>query len=132
MNPIKSAHPDVKMVSPAVTNGNAPMGTAWLSSFLSECFDCTIDVLAVHWYGEVDYFEPQMEAAIKALGTDRPIWLTEYMCNAPCDASAFVKSSNAYLEASTAIERWAANGVAANAPFVSGNSLSAVGQAYVQ
>lgn len=36
-----------KLVSPAVTNGAAPMGLAWLDSFLAACTGCTIDVIAI-------------------------------------------------------------------------------------
>lgn len=38
-----------KLVSPAITNGAAPMGTAWLDSFLSACSGCTIDVIAIQY-----------------------------------------------------------------------------------
>ena len=49
-----------KLCSPAITNGGAPMGTAWLESFLSECNDCTIDCIAFHIYDSatnVQYFK---------------------------------------------------------------------------
>jgi hypothetical protein len=39
-----------KLVSPAVTNGAAPMGLAWLDSFFAACSGCQIDAVAIHIY----------------------------------------------------------------------------------
>lgn len=50
----------VKLVSPAVTNGAAPMGLTWLDNFMSACSGCTIDAVAIHIYDSatnVDYFK---------------------------------------------------------------------------
>ena len=42
----------VKIGSPAVTNGAAPMGISWLDSFLNLCVNrCRIDFVTYHWYG---------------------------------------------------------------------------------
>jgi hypothetical protein len=50
----------VKLVSPAVTNGAAPMGLTWLDNFFSACSGCTIDAVAIHIYDSatnIDYFK---------------------------------------------------------------------------
>jgi Glycosyl hydrolase catalytic core len=38
----------IRLGSPAVTNGAAPMGLTWLSSFLSACSGCQVDFVAIH------------------------------------------------------------------------------------
>lgn len=39
-----------KLISPAITNGGAPMGVAWMKDFLQACSGCHIDGIAMHWY----------------------------------------------------------------------------------
>jgi hypothetical protein len=39
-----------KLVSPAVTNGAAPLGLDWLDRFFAACKGCTVDVIAIHIY----------------------------------------------------------------------------------
>jgi hypothetical protein len=49
-----------KLVSPAVTNGPAPMGLDWMDRFLRACTDCQIDAIAIHIYDSarnIDYFK---------------------------------------------------------------------------
>ena len=72
-----------KLVSPAITNGGSPMGTAWMDEFLSECSDCTIDCIAFHIYDSatnIDYFKNY----ITEMGTKygKPTWMTE-VCACP-------------------------------------------------
>ena len=67
-----------KLCSPAITNGGAPMGTAWLDEFLVACTDCTIDCIAFHIYDSatnVAYFKNY----ITDIGTryGKPTWMTE-------------------------------------------------------
>ncbi|KAI0785952.1 hypothetical protein C8Q75DRAFT_773556, partial [Abortiporus biennis] len=65
-----------KLISPAITNGGAPSGTAWLSSFLEECSGCQIDGVAAHWYGG---WTDDFEAFIESLKEfNKPIYLTEF------------------------------------------------------
>lgn len=40
----------VKLAAPAVTNGGSPMGLTYLTSFISSCTGCTIDICPIHWY----------------------------------------------------------------------------------
>jgi hypothetical protein len=39
-----------RLAAPAVTNGGAPFGLAWLSSFLESCQGCSVDVIPIHWF----------------------------------------------------------------------------------
>jgi len=65
--------------APAVTNGPAPGGLAWLSKFLNLCTKCKIDFVPIHWYDRatnVAYFKNYMASARTAAG-GREIWITE-------------------------------------------------------
>ena len=73
-----------KLCSPAITNGGAPMGTAWLDAFLAACSGCTIDCIAFHIYDSATnlaYFE----SYIKEIGTKygKPTFMTEVCCPPP-------------------------------------------------
>lgn len=40
-----------KLGAPAVSNSEDPgKGLEWLESFLTQCKDCTIDFIPIHWY----------------------------------------------------------------------------------
>lgn len=67
-----------KLCSPAITNGGAPMGTAWLDDFLSACSGCTIDCIAIHIYDSatnIGYFQNYISDAGTKYG--KPTWVTE-------------------------------------------------------
>lgn len=67
-----------KLVSPAVTNGGAPMGKAWLDAFMQACSQCTIDAVAIHIYdycSNEPYYQSYIEEIAQAYG--KPVWLTE-------------------------------------------------------
>ena len=73
-----------KLCSPAVTNGAAPMGTAWLDSFLAACSGCTVDCIAIHIYDSatnVAYYQSYISGVGKKYG--KPVWVTE-VCVALC------------------------------------------------
>lgn len=58
MNPFSGK---AKLIGPAVTNGAAPMGTAWLDNFIAACNgQCKLDGHAFHIYdsaSNMDYFK---------------------------------------------------------------------------
>ena len=67
-----------KLCSPAITNGGAPMGTAWLDEFMNACSGCTIDLICFHIYdsaSNVAYFQNY----ITDMGTryGKPTMMTE-------------------------------------------------------
>lgn len=74
----------VKLGSPAVTNGQkAGKGLNWLSGFLDACHDdCTIDFIAIHWYGHagdegLQNFKNHIAKA-RETAKGRPVWITEF------------------------------------------------------
>jgi hypothetical protein len=66
-----------KLVGPAITNGGGSMGTAWLTSFISECktLGCTVDAVAFHWYDSASNFAyfKQHVSDVYAAGGNRPL-----------------------------------------------------------
>ena len=42
------------LVGPAITNGGAPLGTAWLDQFMDECnkLGCQVDAISAHIYAD--------------------------------------------------------------------------------
>lgn len=74
-----------KLISPAITNGGPPSGTAWMDDFLQACSGCQVDGIAGHWYGGwTDDFEAFIESLMKY---DKPIYLTEFGFSWDADAS---------------------------------------------
>lgn len=64
----------VKLGSPACTS--APYGISWMQQFLSACDNCTIDFMAVHYYGN---FEGLASHVGQYVGTfNKTVWVTEY------------------------------------------------------
>ena len=67
-----------KLCSPAITNGGAPMGTAWLDAFMAACTQCTIDCVAFHIYDSatnVAYFKNYITEIGQRYG--KPTFMTE-------------------------------------------------------
>ncbi|TFL00569.1 hypothetical protein BDV98DRAFT_104981 [Pterulicium gracile] len=65
------------LISPACTNG--PDGKEWMKNFIDACKGCTIDAIAVHYYGTsaqgmIDHSEDYFNTFGK------PIWITEAAC----------------------------------------------------
>jgi len=118
-----------KLVSPAVTNGGAPMGLTWLSSFMSACADCEVDAIAIHWYdssSNVDYFKSYIQGANKQFG--KPIWLTEFGTTDGND-DAFLKEVLPWLDSQSYVERYAYF-MATDGKLNSGTGLSTAGNTY--
>lgn len=63
MMPLKGL--GASIATPAVTNGGAPMGLAYLESFLSYCSDCRFDVINIHHY--VQRSDCNVDQAVAAL-----------------------------------------------------------------
>jgi hypothetical protein len=118
-----------KLVSPAVTNGGAPMGLAWLSSFMSLCSDCQIDAIAIHWYdssSNIAYFKSHIQNAYAQFG--KPIYLTEFGTIDGND-QAFLAAVLPWLDSQDYVHKYAYF-MASDGKLISGNSLSAAGNAY--
>ncbi|KAM0787307.1 hypothetical protein ACM66B_007082 [Microbotryomycetes sp. NB124-2] len=120
IEPLGKQFKDVKLISPAVTNGvgtpDKPMGIEWLKQFLEQCTDCRIDAVALHWYDQATntaYFFKHFEEAHKVLG--KPLWITEYMgLGSPEQQGDFLKTVVPWLEQQSFVERHAAFGESSN------------------
>ena len=122
-----------KLGSPAITNGGAPMGMTWLSSFLSECSSqsLTVDFIALHWYngGSADDFQTYVKSAHQT--TNLPVWITEFQ--APGDTAqqtAFLEQVLPWLDSQSYVERYSYFMASEGILLTSGSTLSALGQAY--
>jgi len=135
MEPLKAAHPSLKLVSPAVTNGGAPLGIAWLVDFIEACTGCHIDALALHIYdsaSNIAYFQGYLTDAIKnpSFG-GRPIWVTEFMGSGTmAEQATFLGTMVPWMDDQPGIERYAAFGVTTGDSFASGGTLTTLGTAY--
>ena len=127
-----------KLGSPAVCNGGGPVGNGatiglnWLNNFLNTCSDCTIDFLAIHWYGqanEAENFKSHVSDA-KKLANGKPIWITEFKPDGSADDQAnFLKEVLPWLDSSeSGVERYAVFQV--DGVLTSGNSLTSLGDMY--
>ncbi|GAA6039762.1 hypothetical protein JCM8097_004209 [Rhodosporidiobolus ruineniae] len=123
------------LVSPAVTNGGAPMGTAWLQSFQAACPDCWFQVSAValHWYDaawNTGYFTNYLTEAHN-LWPDKKIWLTEFAGSGTSEEQqAFLQTVIPWMEQQDWIERYAGFGDFAGNYVNADGSLTALGQVY--
>ena len=111
------AAPNVKLGAPSVTNGVVNgMGLEYLKKFLAACQDCTIDFIAVHWYGcgdgcsvdqDVALFKKQIEDAIVVAG-DKPLWIPEFQrLGDLAGQTSFLKIVLPWLDAKPQIARYA-------------------------
>ncbi|KAH0586095.1 hypothetical protein H2248_007366 [Termitomyces sp. 'cryptogamus'] len=127
----------IRLGAPAVTNG--PMGRPWISSFLANCTDCTIDFIPCHWYGDgvgnfYDYIW-QMHGQFPQY----PLWVTEFASTSSDDAEVldFLTSSIAYLDSLDWIEGYAwfaffrQDGTSHYNLLDENGQLNALGQAYI-
>lgn len=121
-----------KVGAPAVTNGGAPMGLAFLKSFLIACLDCTIDFVPIHWYGlasNVDYFKSHIKSARDAAG-GRPIWITEFGAAGSIEEQiTFLQEVIPWLDDTDYVERYAYFDV--NTVLTQDYKISALGKTFV-
>jgi hypothetical protein len=128
-----------KIGSPAITNGPAPMGIAWLGQFLDLCGErCRIDYIAYHWYGDaqgLDDLRLHTQGVIELAATYNisKVWLTEFGVSSgtSIDTGKFLKEALDMLDANPSIERYAyfmlTDGI-----LVSANRLNRLGEIYVE
>jgi len=132
------------LISPAVTSGAS--GVPWLQSFFGACSGCSVDILAVHWYGtDPNNFISYLNQMHTTFG--RPIWVTEFACQnfsggAQCSESQvnnFMDTVTAFMDKTDWVQKYFAFGVQHN--MVGVNSLNqlmagngqptALGQKYI-
>lgn len=68
----------------------------WYRDFLGNCTDCRIDAVALHLYYCSDQDQMNKIMALYAVA-QRPIWLTEFACNAPESESQPITFAQALL-----------------------------------
>lgn len=121
-----------KLGSPAVTNGGAPMGLAYLKEFISHCTGCTIDFVAIHWYngGSANDFKNHVTKAHEISG-GRPVWITEFQGSGDsAQQQAFLNEVLPWLDQQSFVERYAYFMASDGNLISSGTSLSPVGQVF--
>ncbi|KAE8148063.1 hypothetical protein BDV25DRAFT_159066 [Aspergillus avenaceus] len=129
-----------KLVTPAVTNGGGDsVGLNWMASFLDECSDCKLSVLAVHWYGEsADEFKSFVQKATKVAeeyGLEET-WVTEFALSTATTANSDMESSAEFLnevipwlDSQSGVGRYAYF-MCADGYLLEGGGLSVSGKAY--
>lgn len=124
-----------KLGSPAVCNGGGTVGLNWLGRFLETCSSCTIDFIAIHWYGlasdeGVGYFKEHVGKAVEA-AQGRPVWITEFKPDgSPEDQARWLGQVLPWLDdqSLSGVERYAYYQV--DNILVSGDSLTELGHKY--
>lgn len=128
----------LKLVSPSVTNGQAPLGLTYLSNFISQCTDCHIDACAIHWYSSasnIAYFQSYIPQAYAACG-NKPIWITEFgATGTDAEIVAFLQTVLPWLDGLDYVERYAYFYASPSTDGqylldTAGTSLSAIGQVF--
>ncbi|KAE8372581.1 hypothetical protein BDV26DRAFT_91006 [Aspergillus bertholletiae] len=129
-----------KLVTPAVTNGGGnDVGLGWMRQFLAACTDCSMSVLAVHWYGaSADEFKTFVQEA-QELASQYNLsetWVTEFALSSAMSAGSGTQESTDFLnevvpwlDKQSGIGRYAYF-MCANGYLLDGSSLSASGKAY--
>ncbi|KAF2139802.1 glycoside hydrolase family 128 protein [Aplosporella prunicola CBS 121167] len=104
----------VKLGAPAVTNGGAPMGFQWYTSFVNSCTGCHIDFVPIHWYGDCsqqsgiqDFYNHVGEAHDVTGG--KQLWVTEFGCTTGNEqqVQAFLKQVIPWLDNLAWVDRYA-------------------------
>jgi len=131
----------VQIGSPAITNAvgtSPPQGIDWLNQFFNACAgNCKVDFVAFHWYAPastISYFKQHVQDVINAAAANgvSKVWLTEFQAaGSDSEVEAFMAEALPFLDSTPAVERYAYFMCATGSGnLVSGNSLSAIGQAY--
>ncbi|PPQ77341.1 hypothetical protein CVT25_010923 [Psilocybe cyanescens] len=104
------------LISPAVTSGSS--GIPWLQSFIGACGGCTINAVAVHWYGNsAQQFIQYVQKFHDTFGKD--IWVTEFACQnfsggAQCtqaEVQDFMDTVTSWMDSTSYVKGYMAFGV---------------------
>ncbi|KAF7292850.1 Glyco-hydro-cc domain-containing protein [Mycena indigotica] len=127
----------VRLGSPAISS--APSGLQWLQAFLQVCSGCTVDFIAVHWYGEGASNFIQYLQSVHAQFPNKPIRVTEFAATSSraTDVSTFMNDALTYLDSQSWIEGYSWFAFARAVPPLQtnlldgGGSLNALGLHYM-
>lgn len=139
MNPIASAHPDVTILGPSVSNsGSANQGLQWLDTFHKVCPDAIVHASNIHFYdiyeeATIDRFKAHVEKAAANYG--KPVWVTEFGLNPGSatedQAAQFLKEAMSFMDNSSDCEGYSYFMVGTGENQLNtANGLSKVGQVY--
>jgi len=121
----------VQLGAPSVTNGGAPMGLTWLSSFMDGCSSCQIDFLPLHWYdsaSNTEGFKSYFTDAFAQFG--KPIWVTEFGATGSDDEiSSFISEVVPWMDSQDFIHRYSYF-MASDGLLNTGSAMSTYGQVY--
>jgi hypothetical protein len=152
MMQIKTENPNIKIGSPAVSNGvsggpQGDMGIPYIQKFWDACTNCQFDFVAFHWYGDtLDELQAQVKAfynaakaepkVVKDANGDPTLWLTEFGINSgqgnPSAIQNFLVQDGTldWLDQQSYLERYAYQWVA-DQFLVTGTQINAAGKAYI-
>lgn len=86
----------IKLGSPACSS--APSGLEWMQSFLRACSNCTVDFMAVHFYGDFQGLASHIGQYVGKF--NKTVWLTEYANDHASlnDAQTFYNESSSFMD----------------------------------
>ncbi|PIA96157.1 Alkali-sensitive linkage protein 1 [Cercospora beticola] len=130
MNPFKGK---AQLCAPSVTNGGGQMGLTWLKDFLSQCTDCQIDCLNIHWYdsaSNVEYFKKHIQDAA-ALAPGKPIYVSEFgATGSDEEISQFLQEVMPWMDSNSDVAGYAYF-MTASGQLVTGTEPSTYGKTYM-
>ncbi|RPD61757.1 glycoside hydrolase [Lentinus tigrinus ALCF2SS1-7] len=133
----------VLLGSPAPSD--RPNGLQWLKDFMQFCNGCTVDFIAMHEYTtSTSSFTASVEQYHNAF-PGKPIWVTEWACEdfnggtavTEAEASSFMKTTQAFLDSASYVERYAWFGASASGPsnpialMDTSGKINALGEQYI-
>ncbi|KAJ5668895.1 hypothetical protein N7462_009965 [Penicillium macrosclerotiorum] len=133
---------DATLVSPAVSSSSTSgEGLDWLESFLTDCDDCSVSAIAVHWYGSSlsDFKTFVNEAIDTAADYDiSEVWITEFGLSTDesgisdlSTTATFVQEASDWLDEQSEVTRYAFF-YCANDYMLTDGVANSVGEAYAK
>jgi hypothetical protein len=145
MEPVLSAHPQLTVIGPSVTNGPAPMGLDWLNRFAKECPTAKYHVTNIHFYdvyneksdtipkSTAERFIDHVKTAISSYG--KPVWVSEFGVSSGTEeqAAKFLKTVMDWMDGEDNVKGYAYF-MAKDVQYglIKANQLSTTGEVYVQ
>ena len=86
----------VKLGSPACSS--SPAGITWMQKFVQACSNCTIDFMALHFYGDFEGLASHVGQYVATF--NKTVWVTEYAdAHASLsDAQTFYNESSSFMD----------------------------------
>ena len=86
----------IKLGSPACSS--SPEGITWMQQFLQACSNCTVDFMAVHFYGDFQGLASHVGQYVATF--NKTVWVTEYADahTSLSDAQVFYNQSSEFMD----------------------------------